>query len=62
MSCLEAVGRERKSVCFKPVDLPNGANVQGLEATGQSAGGIHTVALQSQVPDLKPVLPQPERR
>jgi len=33
---------------FMPVSLPNGATIQGLRVTGQSAGGILTVALQSQ--------------
>jgi hypothetical protein len=33
---------------FEPVDLPNGATVQGLRTTGQSAGGVLTVILQSQ--------------
>ena len=33
---------------FMPVELPNGATVQGLRTTGQSAGGILTAALQSQ--------------
>jgi len=33
---------------FMPVSLPNGATIQGLRVTGQSAGGVLTVALQSQ--------------
>jgi hypothetical protein len=33
---------------FMPVSLPNGATIQGLRVTGQSAGGFLTVALQSQ--------------
>ncbi len=33
---------------FMPVSLPNGATIQGLRVTGQSAGGVLVVALQSQ--------------
>jgi len=33
---------------FMPVSLPNGATIQSLRITGQSAGGILTVALVSQ--------------
>jgi hypothetical protein len=33
---------------FMPVSLPSGATIQGLRVTGQSAGGILTVGLQSQ--------------
>jgi hypothetical protein len=33
---------------FMPVSLPNSATIQGLRVTGQSAGGVLTVALQSQ--------------
>jgi len=36
------------AVGFMPVGLPNGAMIQGLRVTGQSAGGVLTVALQSQ--------------
>jgi len=33
---------------FMPVSLPNGATIQGLRVTGQSAGGTLTVVLQSE--------------
>ena len=33
---------------FMPVSLPNGATIQGLRVTGQSAGGVLIVALVSQ--------------
>jgi hypothetical protein len=33
---------------FMPVSLPDGATIQGLRVTGQSAGGFLEIALQSQ--------------
>jgi hypothetical protein len=48
---LGAVGSQTMSATaggFMPVSLPNGATIQGLRVTGQSAGGVLTVALQSQ--------------